>query len=549
MNNLIIKLLPLLCFGILISSCQNQIPISLSSLLDEMISMEELSKFPDPYYNCKQASSYDRRSVHPDSANWFGNADGYVGGNFDRVDTIGGRIEKVMLDHHGPGVITRMWITSLDQRPVIRFYFDDADEAQFTIPAYDLTQIGIEGTGLGLVMPHTSYSEDQVGGSTSYFPIPYAKSCKITVEIPADIDQNPRYYQINYRAYEKGTMIETFSKEEAEQLKDKIERVNKFLLSPPESEGETISTSEKGLVLPGDSIVIDLPKGPRAIHTLLFDLEEFDTDNYDQIMRELILSIQFDGLESVWVPLGDFTGGGMGAYPVKSWYLNSNGKGHISSRWFMPYKSEAIVRLINYSEHTFKLVWKAGTKKFEWDPQSLYFHTSWKQNVSLDLFHCNDDVNKRETYEWTAALLKGRGKFMGDALSLYNHSPSWYGEGDEKIWVDQDTFPSHFGTGTEDYYNSSWAPVVIFQTPFGGATRADTISSQGYNSWLRTRNLDGIPFKEKMQFDFELLSWFVGKADYSSTVFWYGDMDSKAENTSGLDEAKRKLLAPIGLNR
>lgn len=32
-----------------------------------------------------------------------------------------------------------------------------------------------------------------------------------------------------------------------------------------------------------------------------------------------------------------------------------------------------------------------------------------------------------------------------------------------------DTFPSFMGTGTEDYYNCSWAPVVPFATPFGRA--------------------------------------------------------------------------------
>lgn len=227
--------------------------------------MEEMARFPDPHYTCRQASSFDRRSVSPDSLNWFGNHDGYNGGNFDRVDTIDGRIEKVMLDHQGPGVITR---------------------------------IGIPGAGPGLAIPHTSYSKGTVGGSTSFFPIPYAKS--------------------------------------------------------------------------------------------------------------------------------------------------------------------------------------------------------------------------------------------------------WYGEGDEKIWVDQEKFPSHIGTGTEDYYNSSWAPVVVSKTPFGGAIRADTTSSQGYNTWLRTRNLDGIPFRSKMKFDFELLSCFRGTADYSSTVYWYGDLDAKAEGTSGIDEARRELLPAIG---
>jgi hypothetical protein len=536
----------ILFLALILFSCQKQEPITLESLLNEMVSMEEMARFPDPFYTCHQASSYDRRTVSPDSLNWFGNNDGYNGGNFDRIDTINGRIEKVMLDHQGPGVITRMWITSLDQRPVIRFYFDGANEAGFTIPAYDLTQIGIAGAGRGLAMPHTSYTKGTVGGSTSYFPVPYAKSCKITVEIPAEINKNPRYYQINYRSYEKGTQVETFSIEKALQARGLISSVNQVLLNGITPKYDLISIFPKGPIASGDSCKLELPGGQRAITEMKFSIEVPDPGEYGQIMRELILSVNFDGKQTIWVPLGDFTGGGMGAFPVNCWYLSSDGTGQITSRWLMPYKNKASLTLWNASGHQITTQINVMTKELKWDKQSLYFNTSWKQNTGLQLFHCNDDINKSGTYEWNFTLLKGRGVFKGDALTLYNHSKSWYGEGDEKIWVDGEKFPSHIGTGTEDYYNSSWAPVVVSHTPFGGATRADTTSSQGYNTWLRTRNLDGIPFHSKMQFDFELLSWFRGTADYSSTVYWYGDAEAHAEGTSGIDEAMRKLLPPIG---
>lgn len=35
--------------------------------------------------------------------------------------------------------------------------------------------------------------------------------------------------------------------------------------------------------------------------------------------------------------------------------------------------------------------------------------------------------------EWNFATLKGRGVYKGDLLSLYNHAPLWYGEGDERF--------------------------------------------------------------------------------------------------------------------
>ncbi|MEA1876204.1 MAG: glycoside hydrolase family 172 protein [Bacteroidota bacterium] len=517
------KLTAIIFLAFSLLSCQKQDVITLETLLNEMTSYEIITQFPDPYYTCHQASSYDRRSVSPDSAYWGANDDGYQGGHFIRIDTINGRIEKVMLDHKAPGVITRIWITSLDKKAQIKFYFDGSDEAQFIIPAYDLTQIGIEGLGEGMVFPHIHWNEESVGGSTSYFPIPYAKSCKVTVEIDEEVVKNPRYYQINYRSYDNNTQIQTFSNAEAALLKDKIKKVNTLLLDPQQPEFELISVREKGELLPGSTTVIHLPEGENLISQMRFEIDIPDSLDYGKIMRELGLSIEFDGEETVNAPLGDFAGGGIGAYSTDSWYFENNGKGYIDSRWPMPYKKNGKLTLTNSSDYEIIALINVMSKKKDWSQNTMYFHASWKQENGIHLFHCADDISNLEALPYEMASLTGKGVFKGDVLSLINYSESWYGEGDEQIWIDDDSFPSHFGTGTEDYYNSSWAPVRIFHTPFGGAARADSTNSRGHSTWYRTRNLDGIPFQKKLQFDLELLSWYVGKADYSSTIFWYGN--------------------------
>jgi phage protein U len=48
-------------------------------------------------------------------------------------------------------------------------------------------------------------------------------------------------------------------------------------------------------------------------------------------------------------------------------------------------------------------------------------------------------------------MAKGRRVYVGDTLTIMNPEEQWWGEGDEKIWVDGEDFPSLFGTGTEDY--------------------------------------------------------------------------------------------------
>ena len=51
---------------------------------------------------------------------------------------------------------------------------------------------------------------------------------------------------------------------------------------------------------------------------------------------------------------------------------------------------------------------------------------------------------------------KGRGYYVGTVYSVRTRSPAWFGEGDEKIYIDGEERPSIRGTGTEDYFLSAW---------------------------------------------------------------------------------------------
>ena len=169
-------------------------------------------------------------------------------------------------------------------------------------------------------------------------------------------------------------------------------------------------------------------------------------------MRELVFSAGFDGKQTVWVPLSDFSGGGMGAPKVDSWYLTSDGKGNISSRWLMPYQKDGVLKVLNLSSRSVAATMEVNVAPLKWNKdRSLYFYASWRQENGIYIHDKPEEAD--QCVEWNFATLKGRGVYKGDLLSLYNHAPLWYGEGDEKIWVDDDNFPSHLGTGTEDHYN------------------------------------------------------------------------------------------------
>ncbi|MDR3250281.1 MAG: DUF2961 domain-containing protein [Tannerella sp.] len=533
--------IPLVCLGGMLigpTGCKSdhtEQVITMESLLDEMVSVESQAAFPDPYYICLQESSYDRRSVSPDLPGWFANGDGF---GIISVDSSGGREEKVMFDETGPGVITRIWITTLDKRGTWRFYFDGAATPELVVPAYDLMLMNISGVGKGLVQPHTSYTPEGKGGNTSFLPLPFAKSCRITFEDQKEINPTPKYYQINYRKYPENTAIETFSLKAAERAAAKISETDRLLLNPVVGKSGKI-LEETGRIAAFDSLAIVLPQGENAVYEVVADIGGINPGEYAQLMREIIFVAEFDDKQTVWAPLSDYSGGGMGAPRVESWYLTSDGKGKVVSRWLMPYKKSGTIKLLNISSSPVNAGLRVNVSPKKWNAESLYFHASWKQERGIYIHNNPDEEDK--CIEWNFATITGKGIYKGDVLSLYNHAPRWYGEGDEKIWVDGDTFPSHFGTGTEDYYNSSWAPVIPFHTPFGGAPRADMDSSHGYNTFFRTRNLDGIPFGKKFVFDIEMLGWDSGFVDYSTTVYWYGDYEAKAHGTSVMEEAKHTL--------
>lgn len=529
------KVLLIALISLIGASCKAEENVTLGSLLQEMISFRLATEFPSIQYKSNQQSSYDRGSTSPDSTGWFNNNDGF---GFIRMDTINQRKEKVLFEDFGPGAITRIWITTQNQAGTLRFYFDQSTKPGWVVPAYDLIKFGIDELGKGLLQAHTSYEDGGKGGNTLFLPITYAKSCKVTLEEPADKTNIPHYYHFNYRKYPEGTSVETFSKEIVDKYRSKIKEVDAILLNPSSSIKGTQSV-KNGKLKSGDSLVCIMPQGNKSINEIIFNISNYNTSDYGQLMRGLILVSTFDGVQTVWTPLSDFSGGGMGAPMVESWYLSSDGKGNITSRWMMPYKKNAELKIINISPFNCDISISTKVDDYKWNERSLYFHSAWKEELDLPIYKEWTDC-----YDWNFTTINGRGVYRGDLLSLFNHSRAWYGEGDEKIWVDNESFPSHFGTGTEDYYNSSWAPVIPFHTPFGGAPRADLASSQGYNAFFRTRNLDDIPFMEQFRFDIEMLSWIDGKVDYATTIFWYGDLNTKAIKTSGIKEAQRQLLLP-----
>ena len=497
--------------------------VSLRSLLEEMISARAVVNWPYPAYTLRQASSYDRRSVSPAKPGWFANADQ---AQFIRTEQHGNHKEYVMFDANGPGAIVRFWLTTAEKKGKMRFYFDNEPTASYEIPAFDLMKAGFD-LGPGLLQPHSSYDSINKGGNTLYLPIPYQKHCKITWEDPDTPNiKQPRYYQINYRTYEAGTELNSFKKEDLVIEKALIDSVE-YSLWHPETYQAKESIAINKTIDPGKEISMPLRQGAFSIGSIVLNITAPQHENQSQALRSTILKIVFDGEATVWCPVGDFSGSGVGGKLIQSWYREAKNE-KIISRFVMPYKNKATVFLINTSTTPVQAEVTVNLAPFKWNNSTMYFHATWKHEKNIEDRKWDYDITKVAKHdtaapvEWNFATLKGKGVYVGNSLAVFNQMHTWYGEGDAKAWVDNESFPSEFGTGLEDYYNTSWAPVVLYQTPFANAPRADNTDSYGYNTFTRTRMLDRIPFKKYFRFDMEMLAWESGKINADAVVYWYG---------------------------
>jgi hypothetical protein len=140
-----------------------------------------------------------------------------------------------------------------------------------------------------------------------------------------------------------------------------------------------------------------------------------------------------------------------------------------------------------------------------------YFHAKWHRDtvkLSEDRFP-----------DWVMLQTEGRGRFCGTMLHVWNPRGGWWGEGDEKFFVDGEKFPSTFGTGSEDYFGYAWCNPGLFQRPYHAQTM--TQQNKGHQSVLRWHVVDNIPFDKAFEADIEKYDHPGPGVKYANTVFWY----------------------------
>lgn len=516
--------------------------ITMQLLLDELCDPAAHARVPKPPYESLQASSYNRLSTHrdqpaQDTRGWFADSDGL---DFIRTESVKGQTEWVMMEHEGPGVITKIWTPAFYYSfndavgPNIRIYLDGAETPVIDEPLIPL----VLGKGSVTTAP---FAAPTARAGNLYLPILFAKRCKVTM------NRKPFYNIINYRAYPADTRVESFKPGALQASAAELARAAAKLYAAEEPASEK-PIADSFRLAAGESKLIDLPQGPAAVSWLRIKAVPTVVGDTSHL-RSTVLSMRCGQTETIWAPLGDFFSCADSIHPYHTWQRSVAEDGTMTCRWPMPYPDKAQVAVTNLGKQPVSIEFALGVDAWEWDDRSLLFFARWRP----DDFVCGSEFQ-----DWNFVDIRGSGVFVGDSWTVLNPTHGWWGEGDEKIYVDgawEKGFPTHFGTGTEDYYG--WAggrnPTRAdeFDEPFLANVRVGGQASQttrGYNICVRTRGLDAIPFAERLRFDMEASAGTGQRRSsdwlgYSVVTFWYARPGAEHNRPASPEAAARPIMS------
>lgn len=127
------------------------------------------------------------------------------GGNDDRAPLLPGETH-VLVDHEGAGVVRRWWVTvapresvELQRGLIVRCYWDGEEEPSVEVPINDFF-----GMGFGIWKDHISLPLNMSsGGFNTYWPMPFRRHARITIENTSDLPVQSLYYNVDIRTYDE----------------------------------------------------------------------------------------------------------------------------------------------------------------------------------------------------------------------------------------------------------------------------------------------------------------------------------------------------------
>ena len=210
----------------------------------------------------------------------------------------------------------------------------------------------------------------------------------------------------------------------------------------------------------GETKEIFNSNGPGVITHIWFTIAARSSSH----LKEIVLRIYWDGQEkpSVETPVGDFFGLNLGEYNLyQSAFLNCSSVKALNCYFAMPFRKSARMTVTNegkqrvgafYSNIDYQLVPSLPAR-------SMYFHAQYRQatpNRAIKFDSYKQELNLDGKNNYVFCEVHGAGHLMGVTLGVLQNHDNWMGEGDDMIFVDDESKPVINGTGLEDYFNGAW---------------------------------------------------------------------------------------------
>jgi hypothetical protein len=279
---------------------------------------------------------------------------------------------------------------------------------------------------------------------------------------------------------------------------------------------------------PGQTRDVFQSDGPGVITHIWFTISA----KGEHHLKELVMRIYWDGnaKPSVETPVGDFFGLNLGEYFLyQSAFLNCSSVKALNSYFAMPFRRSARIAITNdgqqpvgsfYSNIDYKLVSSLPS-------DALYFHAQYRQAAPDRAAVPATEINPDGRNNYVFFETRGKGQAMGVTLGVIQNAENWFGEGDEMIFIDDNSKPVINGTGTEDYFCGAWDfggrnGAIPFANLYNGAPYvALPEHTDGRYCLYRWHADNPIVFQRSLKFTIE-----HGHADdrsdnYYSVGYWY----------------------------
>jgi len=281
--------------------------------------------------------------------------------------------------------------------------------------------------------------------------------------------------------------------------------------------------------------------------------------------RNAILRMYWDGAAdpSVAAPLGDFFGIVQGRVrDIRSLALTVNpgmGVSHGLNFYLpMPFSNGARITLENRGDVPLGGPLQAFWYHIDYElyplgnaapDDQLRFHATYRQERPTVAVGDEPNeqlpggVNLDGADNYVALDAVGAGHMVGLLLGVDNlHGKRWYGEGDDMVFIDGDTWPpSIHGTGTEEIFGGGACPCEEYTGPYTGFHLVESSDYEGLTGMYRWFIHDPIRFARTLRWTVEHGHANNFANDYSSVAYWYQDPVASADDLPDRDQMLPRL--------